>query len=205
MSIRDHLRQTGSPISHALTTEKGERKSVPAHELRPFVSRQKLWIPMPFGKHEGLTLPQILFTDPDYFFWLKGVLKGALASEINELAQKARRIRIPREPAEAFMIEYRFEREGQFVRFSIVQRDKERYPESHIIHRATHLDFSYLRNRKQYDKRGYVRFLRGLRKEFFGNKSARVTKDRCEGFFDDDNFLTDDEYRRNIEASRRGL
>jgi uncharacterized protein (DUF3820 family) len=38
---------------------------------------------MPFGKYQGLTLAQVLFVDPDYFFWLRGgVLKGRLAIEV---------------------------------------------------------------------------------------------------------------------------
>jgi hypothetical protein len=114
---------------------------------------------MPFGKYEGWTLPEILFSDPDYFFWLRGVLKGALATESEQLARKACRIRIPRQPAEAFVVDYFFEPGGQFVCFSIVPRDKERHLSSHEIHRANCLDFSCIRNRKEYAKREYVRFL----------------------------------------------
>jgi hypothetical protein len=174
-------------------------------EQKNSVSGQRRRIPMSFGKYQGLTLPQILFTDPDYFFWLAGVLKGALATEAKELARKACRVRIPKEPAEAFMVEYIFEPEGQFVGFRIVRKDRERYAESHVIHRATHLDFSYLRSRKEYGKDGYLRFLRCFRKSFFGNESARMTKDRCEEFFNGNNFLTDDEFRKNIRVHRRGL
>lgn len=64
---------------------------------------------MPFGKYEGLTLPQVLFTDPDHFYWLRKVLKGSLAMQAEQLARKACRIRIPREPAEAFVVDYFFE------------------------------------------------------------------------------------------------
>jgi hypothetical protein len=160
---------------------------------------------MPFGKYEGRTLPEVLFADPDYFFWLRGVLEGALAMEAEQLTRKACRIRISREPAETFVVEYIFEPEGQFVRFGIVPRDREQYPSSHKIYRANHLDFSYIRNRQKYAKGAYVRFLRCFRKEFFGNKSTSMTKDRCEEFFNGDHFLTDDEYRRSIAASRRGL
>jgi hypothetical protein len=27
------------------------------------------WTVVKFGKHAGKTIPQILFTDPDWFFW----------------------------------------------------------------------------------------------------------------------------------------
>jgi hypothetical protein len=200
MSLRDRRKSAEQPEptgdSQAVTEINDQKNSV---------SGQRGRIPMPFGRYQGLTLPQILFADPDYFFWLKGVLKGALASEINELARKACRVKIPKEPAEAFVVEYIFERDGKFVGFRIVRRDRERYPESHIIRRATHLDFSYLRNRKQYCKGGYLRFLRCFRKSFFGNESARMTKDRCEEFFNGDNFLTNDEFHKNIAVCRRGL
>ena len=57
----------------------------------------KLW----FGKkHKGKTLPQIMFKDPDWFFWAieKGVFKnkGKLGEEAWEIYQKARKIKIPR-------------------------------------------------------------------------------------------------------------
>jgi hypothetical protein len=144
---------------------------------------------MPFGRYTGLTLPQVLFTDPDYFFWVEEVLKGALEIEAEQVARKACRIRIPREPAEAFVVDYFFEPGGQFICFSIVPRDKERHLSSHEIHRANYLDFSCIRDRKQYAKCEYVRFLRCFRNEYFGNKSARMTKERCEEFFNADNFV----------------
>jgi len=155
---------------------------------RSVFRRRKRWIPMPFGRYRGLTLPQVLFTDPDYFFWVRGVLKGALAIEAEQVARKACRIRIPREPDGAFVVD--FEPGGQFVCFSIVPRDKERHLSSHEIHRANYLDFSCIRDRKQYAKREYVRFLRCFRNEFFGNKSARMTRERCEAFFNGDNFVS---------------
>ena len=166
--------------------------AISEQEYQHSLSRRRAWRPMPFGKYAGRTLPQILFKDADYFFWLlrEGVLKGALATESEQLARKACRIRIPRQPAEAFVVDYFFEPGGQFVCFSIVPRDKERHLSSHEIHRANYLDFSCIRNRTQYAKREYVRFLRWFRNEFFGNESARMTKGRCERFFDGDNFVS---------------
>ena len=57
------------------------------------------WSAVRFGKHAGKTLPQILFADPDWFFWaveeavFKG--KGPLEREAADIARKARSIRIP--------------------------------------------------------------------------------------------------------------
>ncbi len=27
------------------------------------------WTELPFGKHKGKTLPQVVFSDPDWFYW----------------------------------------------------------------------------------------------------------------------------------------
>src|SRR5215469_1570395 len=100
MSLREQQNSTREP---ELTGTNAQ--NVPAISEwkygRSAFRRRKRWIPLPFGKYTGLTLPQVLFTDPDYFFWVKGVLKGALEIEAEQVARKACRIRIPREPAEA--------------------------------------------------------------------------------------------------------
>ena len=146
---------------------------------------------MPFGKYEGRTLPQVLFKDPDYFFWLlrEGTLKGALAIQAKQLAKKSCRIRIPREPVGAFVVDYFINSENQFSCFNIVPKDA--YQSPHVVYRLNHIDFSIIRNHKEYAKGEYRRFLRDFRRVFFGNESASMTKDRCEEFFDGDNFVSD--------------
>ena len=188
MALRDQQKSAREPGKSAIKWE-----VVPAiseQEYQQSVSRRRAWIPIPFGKYEGRTLPQVLFKDPDYFFWLlrEGVLKGALAMQAKHLAKKVCRIRIPREPAEAFAVDYFFNSEDQFSRFSIVPKDA--YQSPHVVYRLNHIDFSIIRNHKEYAKGEYKRFLRDFRRVFFGNESASMTKDRCEGFFNGDNFVS---------------
>jgi hypothetical protein len=38
------------------------------------------WSPMPFGKYEGRTLPEIIIRDADWFFWVLPKLYGKLAN-----------------------------------------------------------------------------------------------------------------------------
>jgi uncharacterized protein (DUF3820 family) len=203
MSSRDQKKSARELEKSAI-----EWEVVPAmdeQEYQHSVSRRRAWRCMPFGKYEGRTLPQVLFKDPDYFFWLlqKGDLKGALAMQAKQLAKKACRIRIPREPAEAFAVDYFFNSEGQFSSFSIVPKDA--YQSPHVVYRLDRIDFSIIRKHKEYAKGEYKRFLRDFRTMFFGNQSASMTKDRCEEFFEGDHFLMDDKYRRNIAACQRGL
>ena len=55
----------------------------------------KLW----FSKHKGKTLPQVMFSDPDWFFWAfeNGVFgeKGRLEAEAKDVYRKAQSIKIP--------------------------------------------------------------------------------------------------------------
>ena len=51
------------------------------------------WIELPFGKHKGKTLPQVMFTDPDWFFYTYGKgyfnARGNLRIEANEIFKKS--------------------------------------------------------------------------------------------------------------------
>jgi hypothetical protein len=103
---RDSARELGkSAVKWEVVPAIGEQ------EYQHSVSPRRAWRPMPFGKYEGRTLPQVLFKDPDYFFWFlrEGALKRALAIQAKQLAKKACRIRIPRELAEAFVVDCFFQ------------------------------------------------------------------------------------------------
>jgi hypothetical protein len=66
------------------------------------------WTEVPFGKHEGKTLPQILVSDPDWFFWMRPKFYGRLGDEARDLARKATAIKIPG-PNGKKVVEYRRE------------------------------------------------------------------------------------------------
>ena len=85
---------------------------------------------MTFGKHKGKTLPQIVFNDPDWFFWAyeTGVFKGKgrIETEAFNIYQKATSIKIPQNGTERLVAEYRLERGTfKFSNFEIV-------PESYV-------------------------------------------------------------------------
>jgi hypothetical protein len=49
------------------------------------------WATQTFGKHAGKTLPEIILSDADWFFWAlnTGALKGRFASEAAKVEQRA--------------------------------------------------------------------------------------------------------------------
>jgi hypothetical protein len=55
------------------------------------------WTTLNLGKHAGLSLPQIILTDADWFFWAfnNGVFWGNVATEAEDPAAKAKAIKIP--------------------------------------------------------------------------------------------------------------
>jgi hypothetical protein len=149
------------------------------------------WTPLWFGRHSGKTLPQVLFTDPDYFFWAceDGVFedKRSLRREAAILQTKATSIRIPQQSDEPLQVEYNFYySDHTSVGFHIVPSSQPLHEGSTPTERADHIDMSIPRRQKGYDKLGYRIFLRSLRFYLFGSESARMSRRRCEEFFDDD-------------------
>jgi hypothetical protein len=138
------------------------------------------WTTLNFGTHEGKSLPQIVISDPDWFFWAvaRGVFEGRLAAEAEDLVKKATAIKIPKPHSKRWRVEYRYEDKGKFLGFEFVKA------KSHFRHHATrqpHLDLSCVRRGKAYDKKGCRNLLRDFRRRYFGKRSA--TKRRCEKFF----------------------
>lgn len=146
------------------------------------------WTPLDFGKYEGKTLPQILFADPDWFFWAweQGIFgkKGpSWKAEAGDVYRKATHIRIKQLGPERLVAEYTSEASASKI------GEVEIVPESQSLHqrsfRSDVLDMSVPRRFKGYDKRGGSIFIKRLKEILFGKKSARMTKSRCESFFDD--------------------
>lgn len=142
------------------------------------------WTKLNFGKHAGLSLPQIILADADWFFWAfyKGAFWGRPAVEAEDLANRARRIKIPKPNPENWEVEYRFEDDGRFMEFAFVAAGVPSYCGYHRVSRLPYLDLSFIRRSRTYDKRGCKYLLRDFRRLYFGD-GIRLTKKRCEKFF----------------------
>ena len=148
------------------------------------------WTSLAFGKHKGKTLPQVLFSDPDWFFWAKEkeVFKGNLAIEARELYNKARRIRIPRKREEDLVVEYGIHfPTGKFGVMELVPRERSPHLGSTPTFRSDYIDMMVPKLQANYDKLGYDLFLKNLKFILFGKKSYPMTRERCEEFFGNEN------------------
>ncbi len=147
------------------------------------------WTVLQFSKYKGQTLPQIIFMDPDWFFWACEsdiFKKRELQAEAEELYFKARNIRIPGNNAIA---EYDF-KDGKFIDLEIVDESQPRHEGSTDTMRLDRIDLSIPRKAKYYDKLGYNLLISCIKHSLFGKKNLVMTKKRAEEFFSNsDNFM----------------
>ena len=144
------------------------------------------WTTVPFGRHKGKTIPEIIVRDLDWFFWALPKLYGKLAYEAQDLARKVRAIKVPKSDKGKLEVEYQYEFDQRFCGFSFVKADRHQY--TRWTTRMPYLDLSRPLRRK-YDKRAGRIMIRDFRINYFG-KRKRLTKARCEEFFSNDrNFI----------------
>jgi len=140
------------------------------------------WTQAGFGKYEEKTLPQIVLTDTDYFFWgmEKRIFRDLQDSEAEEIEYRACNIKIPKPDPENWRIEYEFSLDHKFVNFFIIDAKTATSiaPYNQI---STHLDLSLPREMKTYDKLGGKLMVSKFKNYYFNG--SNLTKERCENFF----------------------
>ena len=157
-----------------------------------------IWKVVDKGKYrgKGKTLPQIVFDDPDWFFF--NFEEGRFAQWDSELGRqakliekRARNIKIPKKNPELYEVEYIVDSmSGKFASIQIVDKDRPDHVGSSITERKKVIDLRFPRTWKSYDKLGGKILVKSLKYLLFGSQSARLTKQRCEDFFDDlNNFV----------------
>lgn len=154
-----------------------------------------LWSIVHFGKHDGKTLPQIVCSDPDWFFWAMAnnvfARRPVLLREATDLHHKATHIRIPNNSKGELEVEYIIDAPtGKFSHFEIVPSSKPVHQGSSRAFRKSVIDMSVPRTFGRYDKLGCKLLITSFKSYLFGNESVRLTKNRCEAFFDNsENFI----------------
>jgi hypothetical protein len=144
-----------------------------------------IWTTVNFGKHKGRNLPQIVLSDPNWFFWAVDILYGQLASEAKILERRARNIRIPKPNPKKWEVEYRRDRDDRFLGCGIVEVNSHKH--SALFERLPHLDLAYVRRGNVHDTRDCRVLIRDFRRLYFAG--LNLTKQRCEQFFENpDNF-----------------
>ncbi len=153
------------------------------------------WTELEFGKHRGLTHPQIMFKDPDWVYWLhaNALLKTnyVRGTEVEEIYRKSRSIKVPQRGDEQLVAEYIVDpRRHNFRGLDLVPISRPPHQGYSQTFRLAVIDMAKVWEIATYDKGGYQQLISDLKLHLFGSRRVRMTKQRCEAFFDDDaNFV----------------
>jgi len=146
------------------------------------------WIELWFGKYQGKTLPQIMFSDPDWFFWAydNKIFQGKenLRVEANEIYKKSISIKIPQKGPIKLVAEYGIHPiTNNFCDLEIVPEDRRPHVGSTSVFRKSVIDMSAPRKIQSYDKLGCKIMITAVKCYVLGNAKLKMTKERCEDFF----------------------
>ena len=147
------------------------------------------WSIVNFGKHKGKTLPQIVLTDPDWFFWAveNEAFNAALKAEADDILRKATRIRIPDLGGSKSKVQYVLQPgSGKLAEVQVVPAHQPAHEGASSTILRDYFDLSVPRQISSYDKAGGQIIVRAIKLFVFGNVSAQLTKSVCEKFFADD-------------------
>lgn len=148
------------------------------------------WTPLDFGKYKGKTLPQVLFSDPEWFFWAcaQGVFKSRPKhrDQASALLAKAKSIKVPQTGTEKIVAEYVFHPlVKKFAGFDLVPDSQDHHVGSSPTRRLDYIDLSIPYNTATYDKLGGKLMIQSLKRHLLGGEEVRMTRKRCEEFFND--------------------
>ncbi len=143
------------------------------------------WSPLPSGKYEGDTLPQVMFKDPDYFYWAfqHCYYKGELAKEAAEIYVKSKAIKIPEDKVVEYIIH---QPTGKFGTAELVDTGRPRLGDPDKVLRKTVFDLEVPRQLAPYDKSGCKHLVSIIKNFKFGSSRYYMTKERAEDFFNND-------------------
>jgi hypothetical protein len=144
-----------------------------------------------FGRNNGKTLPQIVLSDPSWFFWAygDGIFNKhgfTIMQEAKDIYYKAKNIKLPT----AMEVEYYFQRSPKpsFAYFLIVPSNTPKHQGTTITFRCDHLDMNIASLINVYiSKNDNKLFIKDMKFWFWNDKSLKLTKKFCEDFFDDSN------------------
>jgi hypothetical protein len=145
------------------------------------------WPSIRFGKYKGLSLPQIVFRDPDYFFWAFQNTELGRDPLAIEVYRKARRIIPVWKGRTDWLVEYSYLGPYGSFGFELVEPQRPVHEGGSLAIRKCYIDLAAAREYKNYDKTGGKLLLDCLKATVFDNPSYRFTKKVAEEFFSDDN------------------
>lgn len=149
------------------------------------ISAPETWQVLRFGRHSGKSLPQVLFVDPDWFFWAwreKKFLDQQLIAEADKLQHRATHINIPDNTDGRLVVEYALHVDQKSLAY--VRPVEAQSPTLHRRFRHPYFDLSWPSKHKLFGKRSAQVVVKAVKTHVLKDESAAMTRRRCEGFFE---------------------
>jgi hypothetical protein len=153
------------------------------------------WTPLPGGKYTGKTLPQVLFADPDYFYYLYSPDPRSFSEvrwQADVIAERAKHIAIPPAHGAKQVAEY-FLNEGDHRRFEgvVLMPETQKLPlPVKSKGRKDVFDLSYPRLIAPHDGNAGKRLVEQVKEFVLHDRWLRMNKRLCEQFYDDPSKFT---------------
>ena len=142
------------------------------------------WTKVPHKKHRGKTLPEIAFHDPYYLMWLitEAELHGPLVLEAYKMKRRVSRIILKGRKRRSYEFAWDIDPRGfRGVCVAPPVPPKDRQPRDGV--RTKFLDLGMLKTHGRFAKADYELFRAQIFEILFGDPNRKMTKKRCEGFF----------------------
>ena len=150
------------------------------------------WLDLRFTKYKGRSLPQIIFLDPNLFFWsceqkiFKANINEMLVYQADSLFKKATHIKPPFIGEGKPVVEYFLNpARWKFSHIRVVRESKFSELGDAPLLTRTVIDWSIPRNLNYYDRAGTESIVRQTKVLFFG-VDFHMSRARAEDFFDKD-------------------
>lgn len=139
-----------------------------------------------FGKYGYFSLPQVIFTDPDYFFWAidNQAFSGSQMQEAKALLKRIRRIRIPGDHAQGWCADH-VHQKNKLIGLYIVLKDQScTYPSCEVT-RLPYIDLGFVHEHMPRDRQGNTVLVSTYLRLRGADVMGVPTRAFCYGFFDD--------------------
>jgi hypothetical protein len=160
------------------------------------------WTVLNVGKHAGITLPRLIFLNPDYFYWAlyeSDIFDHIPNYELDYVTARAMSIKVPVINGIHQLVRYDFRwvrkrlRNGRFTEtkrfdglsFFNSPFPNGGYPRGMFLQDVIDLSFPYWVN--HYNKMGYNKMIKDIKCIYYGSRSYYMTRRRCEEFFENGN------------------
>jgi hypothetical protein len=148
------------------------------------------WTTIRFGrfKDAGMSPPQVLLSDPDYFYWALrgGAFKGRQAYQAAFLSIRASQIRPPRPNSSEFQFAILLDESCSLSEIRLVRKSEPISTSLIVLRRSALLDLSIVKLFPSAQKVSGEKIVAFLKKEFFADSFGELDRRSCEAFFEDD-------------------